>query len=446
MVLTCLASVQSTVTYLDIRMENLDYTLGDILSTFPRLVSLRCDDIDVDINNAPDNWPMLKELMIRNEREGISSEHLNKITQRLPELEIFSVNPCVDTYALSMIQDNCPKLKLISYNDYRNEELYMERITYKGVDKSASNIDNDMQSLNINYIEDDAFQVDILDIITFITRNSHSLQSIYFCYNSNVDVITYYPIYEHVILSHLTSYIHKISYDENVHLALCVIERSPHLQVIELLKGPRLVEDNDYYDDDNDGYRRPPHIYHDLGQIFIAMTGLADLQVANIQIKGGDAAAGIHHFLQYHNSIDSKLRTLFVPKHTELSLDTLGLLAGLSRLEDLTLRLQITGTQDWANDGRQFLEKLAKGCPLLHRLSLYDTHGLHLLPMKHFSNLELLCLKLNTIDYIELLPLMECPNLERLVVDVREQTEDIDDELGTLLRTKMVVTVYGRNL
>lgn len=446
MVLTCLASVQSTVTYLDIRMENLDYTLGDILSTFPQLVSLRCDDIDVDITNAPDNWPMLKELMIRNEREGISSEHLNKITQRLPELEIFSVNPCMDTYALSMIQDNCPKLKLISYNDYRNEELYMERITYEGVDKSAGNIDNDMQSLNINYIEDDAFQVDILDIITFITRNSHSLQSIYFCYNSNVDVITYYPIYEHVILSHLTSYIHKISYDENVHLALCVIERSPHLQVIELLKGPRLVEDNDYYDDDHDAYRRPPHIYHDLGQIFIAMTGLADLQVANIQIKGGDAAAGIHHFLQYHNSIDSKLRTLFVPKHTELSLDTLGLLAGLSRLEDLTLRLQITGTQDWANDGRQFLEKLAKGCPLLHRLSLYDTHGLHLLPMKHFSNLELLCLKLDVIDYIELLPLMECPNLERLVVDVREQTEDIDDELGTLLRTKMVVTVYGRNM
>lgn len=450
--LLSLTSVQSTVTHLDMKMENLNYSLGDILGTFPHLVSLTCHDINSDLTTASDTYPQLKELKLWNEERGFESDDLKMMTQRLPALEIFSVNPCLDTSALSMIQDNCPKLKLIAYNDYRNEESYMRRITYKGInDKSggggtSNNNNNDLQSLNVNFVAGDTFEVDMLDIITSITRNSHSLQSIFFCYNSKVDVRIYLPIYEHVTLSHLTSYTHKISHHEHVQLAVAVIRRSPHLRVIELFKGPRLSVDDD--DDDNNNSRRI--YYRELTEVFVAMTGLADLEVADIRIHSRNAAMGIEHFLRYHNSIDSKLRTLYVPKRTDLSPDTLELLTGLPRLENLTLRLVIMATSmdtadDFIRTGRQLLESLARKCPLIHTLTLYDFHGLELLSLRFFPNLKSLRLKIDNIACSDLVVLLQCPKLEDFYIKLRSPApyDEIDQELDTMLREKM--RVYASN-
>ncbi|CDH59418.1 predicted protein [Lichtheimia corymbifera JMRC:FSU:9682] len=434
-ILLSLKLVQSTVTHLDIKMENLNYSLGDILDTFPHLVSLTCHDINNDLTTASEVYPRLKELKVWNEERGFRSYDLKTMTQRLPALEIFSVNPCLDTNALSMIQGNCPKLKLIAYNDYQNEESYMQRITYKGINnnnKSSSN--NDLQSLNVNFVSGDTFDVDILDIITSITRNSHSLQSIFFCYNSKDNINTYLRIYEHVTLSHLTSYTHKISNDEHVQLALSVIQRSPHLRAIELFKGPGLS-----VDDDNDNN---PHIYQDLNQVFIAISGLAYLEVADIRIKGGDAATGIDHFLRYHNSIDSRLRTLFVPKHSKFPLDTLKLLTGLPRLENLTLRLRTIAApmdtmEEFVHKGRQLLESLARKCSLIHTLSLYDFHGFHLLSLRFFPRLKSLRLKLDHVNYPDLVVLLQCPELENFILMLRDPHKEMDEELDTLLKEKM---------
>ncbi|CDH59691.1 predicted protein [Lichtheimia corymbifera JMRC:FSU:9682] len=179
-----LTSVQSTVTHLDMKMENLNYSLGDVLDTFQHLVSLTCHDINSDLTTASESYPQLKELRIWTEERGFESDDLKAMTRRLPALEIFS-------------------LKLIAYNDYRNEELYMQHITYKGINNKSgggtSINNNDFQSPNVNFVVVATLDVDMLDIITSITRNSHSCQSIFFCYNSTVDISIYLPIYDYLL-------------------------------------------------------------------------------------------------------------------------------------------------------------------------------------------------------------------------------------------------------
>ncbi|KAI7881642.1 hypothetical protein K492DRAFT_206727 [Lichtheimia hyalospora FSU 10163] len=445
-VLDTLGAVQSTVTHMDIRLENIEYTVGDILKTFHHLISLTCHDINPDITTAPETYPTLKEFKLwnKNDRDGLQSEQLNRITQRFPALEMLSINPCVDTSALSTVQDNCPKLKLLAYNDYGNVELYMERITYKKIEKQArsgDNDNNDLQSLAVNFVIDDTFSVDMLDIITSMTRNSHSLQAINLCYNSKVDIRIYHPIYEHMTLSHLTSYIHKISCDEHIQLALCVISRSPHLKEIELRKGPRLTTDNEDEDDERSAY-----FSQDLSQIFVAMSCHPNLEIANIQVKGGDALAGVVHFLRYHNSIDSKLRTLSIPEHTDVPLDTLILLLGLPRLEDLTITIRMIISKDRFNDILAFLEKLARKCPLIHTLTLYEFHSLYLDALKLFPNLQSLCLKCENIYHPELSPLLLFPKLKDVEIQSEDSPEDMDDELRSELEKKINVLWSPYNL
>ncbi|KAI7878266.1 hypothetical protein K492DRAFT_218202 [Lichtheimia hyalospora FSU 10163] len=366
-VLDSLATVQSTVTYLNIRMEDLDYSLGDILDTFQHLISFTCYNTNVEAMITTGCYPTLKELKLWNEDDPFQSEQLNTITKLLPALQILSVNPCVDTKALSMVQENCPNLKLIAYNDFGQEETYMERITYNGISKPSGSGDdnnNDLQSLNINWGYGDLIDMDMKDVIATTTRNACCLQSINLCYGNRINTYLHDSIDAGIIFSRLTSYTHHVFKDQDVQFALCMIRRSPNLRIIELFY-QHLNFDNDKY------FHIVDYLFEDTNQVFIAISGLADLQVANIQINGDAFTIGLGQFLAYHNGIDSKLRTLFIPKGTPLSSDLLKLLMQLPRLERLTID---TSAIKYQNGVHGFLQDLATQCPLIHTLNLYHQY------------------------------------------------------------------------
>lgn len=76
-----LASLLSTMTHLDMRMEGLDYSLGDVLGTFQHPASLACHDISNDTRTAPESYPKLKKLKLSGEEDGFQSTWLdNKIS------------------------------------------------------------------------------------------------------------------------------------------------------------------------------------------------------------------------------------------------------------------------------------------------------------------------------------------------------------------------------
>lgn len=439
MVLDTLAAVQSTLLHLEIQpdtdREDVCYSIEDILDTFTLLVSLECA---YAINNITDasatTYPLLKKLVLDHILEdNFGSNQINTLTKRLPALEFLCLHRCKDTSALSLIQDNCPKLKCLMYNDYLNEDLYMERITYK---EGVEDDDDGLQLLVINQgCEENLMDVNVLDVMALMIRNATSLQLIHLRCESTIDIREHHALYENVIFSRLNYYIHDIFNEEDVMLAIGVISRSPNLKHVELHKGHPEYEDQDEISYD---VPRSPE-YDCLDQVFAALTGLPHLEVVNVFIKGRTAAPGLEQFLLYHaNEIESKLREFYVPKRTPLSLDTLDLLTRLPRLEYLSIQPMVMEGDPWFNPVYQFFENLAERCPRINRLSLYDIHGDHLPALQGFPNLEKLWL--NTEDFAQekLLIFLQFPSLRSLFVDFRWiNYKGIDREVERLLSNGM---------
>lgn len=443
--------MQSTLLHLEIEpdtiREDLRYSIEDLLDTFPLLVSLECT---YTINNITDasatTYPRLKKLILSHAIEdNFGSDQINNLTKRLPALEFLCLHRCEDTHALSFIQDNCPKLKCLMYNDHMNEDLYMERITYKGaVDKSSIGPEEDdgLQLLVISEgCEENLMDVNVLDVVTMMIRNATSLQLIRLRCESTVDIREHHALYENAIFSRLTYYTHDIFCEEDVMLAIGVISRSPNLKHVELLKGRPEHEDEDEISYD---IPRSPE-FDCLDQVFAALTGLPHLEVVNVFIKGRTAAPGLEQFLLYHaNEIESKLRKFYVPKRTPLSLDTLDLLTRLPRLEDLSIQPLVMEGDPWFQPVYQFFENLAERCPRIHSLSLYDIHGDHLPALRGFPNLEKLWL--NTEDFAQekLLIFLEFPSLKYLFVDFRWiNYRGIDLEVERLLYNAMYTVIIS---
>lgn len=101
----------------------------------------------------------------------------------------------------------------------------------------------------------------------------------------------------------------------------------------------------------------------------------------------------------------------------------------LPRLEHLTVKPILQECTDcWIEAVRNFLEKLAERCPLLHSLKLYDIHQHHLQCLTRFPNLKSLWLKMSLTNLSDLLPIVQSPKLEYLDVDSRSTLGTIDQE------------------
>lgn len=435
-VLRSLATVQSTLTHLKVMMGEWDwdelpaYSIGDLLETFPHLISFSCCNIDSHFDAAPTTCPSLKELKLAHFQYEFDQDDIDDLTSRLPSLEILGLQPCADIAALSLIQDNCPKLKVIFYNHCGHRPIYMQRITYKGINNrepiSGDDNDDGLQLLEIDQgPEEHLLEAHISEVITSITRNSDSLQLLRLRYHSEADITDHHSLYADVTFNHMTSYTHDIFNDEDMILAMDLIRRSPQLMIIELHKGyPE-------YADDNDSTRSIPssHRCDDLSQLFTIMSGLPHLEVADVQVKGDNATTGVEQFLLYHGSIDSKLRQLYVPKSVHFSIKTLDCVTRVSRLEHLTMKPIFQECADcWFGEVRKFLEKLAERCRLLYSLKLYDIHPHHLQCLTRFPNLKSLSLKMSLTDVSDLLRLMQSPKLEHLDVDSRSTLGTIHEE------------------
>lgn len=432
-----LATVQSTLTHLKVMMRASAwnglpvYSVGDFLKTFPLLVSLICCNTGCRFDAAPTTCPSLRELKLVHFQYDLDSDAIGDLTSRLPSLEVLVLQPCVGIAALSMIQNNCRKLKSVIFNNCGYQEtLMMQRITYKGVNSreptSGNNGDDGLQLLKVDHgYEENLLFGHISDVITSITRNSHSLQSLHLRYDSEADITDHPSMYADVTFSHLTSYTHEIFSDEDMILAMDLIRRSPQLRIIELHKGyPE-------YDDDNDSAHPIPssHRCDDLSPVFTIMSGLPHLEVADVQIKGDNATTGVEQFLLYHGSIDSKLRQLYIPKSFHFSIKTLDCVTQLPRLEHLTVKPILQECTDcWIEAVRNFFEKLAERCPLLHSLKLYDIHQYHLQGLTRFPNLTSLWLKMSLPKVSDLLILVSSPKLDHLDVDSRFTLNSINQE------------------
>lgn len=300
-VLSSLATVQSTLTHLKVMMGEWDwddlppYSIGDLLTTFPHLVSLSCGNIYSQFDAAPTTCPTLRELKLAHFQYAFDSDDIDDLTCRLPSLEVLGLHPCDDIAALSMVQDNCPKLKFIVYNDCGHRPIFIQRITYKGATSEEDDDGDDgLQLLKVDQgCEEHLLDGHIVDVITSITRNSHSLQSLHLRYRSSANITDHHSMYGGLTFSHLTSYTHDIFNDEDMILAMGLIRRSPLLVIIELHKG------HPQYHDHNDSARSIPssHRCDDLSQVFTIMSGLPHLEVADVQIKGDNATTGVEQFL-----------------------------------------------------------------------------------------------------------------------------------------------------
>ncbi|KAJ8653658.1 hypothetical protein O0I10_010696 [Lichtheimia ornata] len=434
-VFASIASVRSTLTHLEIHFpyEEEQYPIEDILDTFQLLVSLRCYGIINDLTEMSTmaTHPHLKELKLFPDFEiNFESHQLDSLTRRLPALEILCVHRCVDSNALPMIQDNCPNLKFIMYNDFLDDEPHKKRM------RTCSKGKEEQRGLRVLTMnrgwEEDELHVDTVDVVTSMTRNAHSLQSIYLRFEcmSIPDVID-------VTFDHLAYFTHVIFCHDDLTLSMWVIRNSPHLQHVELIRKQYQYEDEgtNTYDEPDD-----PE-FDNLDQLFAMLSGLPHLEVVIVQIKGSNAAAGIHQFLEYHTTttIESKLRHLDTPYDNPLSIDTLDMLTRLPCLEDLDIQPPIQGQDDsyWFDAVCQFLEKLAKGCPRIRRLSLYGITGDHLPALQQFPNLEKLYVETTQITQDNLSILADFPKLVDARVDMSKHLEKLDPEVQQVLNNSI---------
>ena len=418
--------------------------LADILNACPHLVCLVASEIDDDMSTAPECHPRLKTLRLSDYDDPFD---IHDITKRLPALQVFSAYPFVESKDLMRLQDNCPRLKVIGCNDYCGWHGYVPTITAND-DQGPQDATFGVHILYVGYYETTGFYIKDKDLMDSMIRNRHTLQDVYFCAPlSCVDTEENDPsntsILSHAIqaaandkhddrFNEMARYEQCIYHRHSLLMARWVARKAPHLKEMELVQKS----------DDNFDFQQV-----DTSALFDDLIGLYELDTVKISLDTSADMSGIERFIRYHSTYDSQLHTLTLPKNTRLSIDTLELLATLSRLENLSISLPLV--QDEDPDGAhfsRFIHKLALGCPQLKHLEIRTDGPIHDNIFIQLSELHITSLGLEVGFYkyklpLGLLSLTQCPKLQALHIDTPYRRYP-HQEIRNMLRNK-INTVTG---
>ena len=367
---------------------------------------LKVHDLEKDLSTAPDCHPRIKALLIYQDSEY----DIHAITKRLPALELFVMNPFYHSKDLTVVQDNCPNLKVLGCNDSRY---------YSDYGLTSSSDQDSTDSIGVHTFEVDCHQgyrpnFNIKDMMDFMTQNRHTLRHTSLCIplrwsrRIDSDVSGAHMLHHAVqnvsagdsLFKQMTHYTQKIDNQDDVLMARWIARTSPYLKEMILKKGYIITMDTNALFDD--------------------LIGLCELEMLKIDLYHGSLTGSIERFIRYHSTFDSQLHTLTLPTYTRLSMDALELLATLPRLENLSIHLPLV--QDEDPDGEQvsqFIHKLAEGCPQLDYLTIRTYDAIHDNILLRLSELQVKSLELKLPRHVKTLPigllsLLQCPQLQEL--------------------------------
>ncbi|CDH54748.1 predicted protein [Lichtheimia corymbifera JMRC:FSU:9682] len=424
---------KATLTHLTISVDELcDIPLGDILSSCPYLVDLETTYINTNMSTAPASCPNMKSLsFMLNEDQDFD---MDDITKRFPGLEKLAVSPFYYATDLKIIQDNCPKLRVIG--------------SHENGDFPATSNPNDMLTAGVRtfYVHDyeahwlDEDQGDMEHVMEFIKQNSHTLQDITFYtslpFSGPSDQVGAVDVSNIPQFNRMTSYTQQIYIPQHLRIARMVAQKSPHLKKFELISA---------FDDDTDA-----------GVFFEDLIGHCKLEVAIVRLACFDPLLDmerIERFIQYHGTIDSQLHTLILPDYGFISTGALDTLIALPRLKTLGFGLPLVFDEDDTSenglddaDGEhaaRFIQKLGLGCPQLEHLEI--TSGSR--PIQHIIFVQLSKLKIKSLKFAipvnsntlaSLLTLLECPQLQELHIYPACNTKDpMSNYVRKMLKSKI---------
>lgn len=395
--------------------ESYHIPFADILSNCPSLVDLDISYIDSNMSTAPASCPNMKSLAFRLDEDQYFV--MDDITKRFPGLEKLMVSPFHYTRALGIIQDNCPKLKVIGnhgIDDFPARSEYDDTSSAVGV-----------RVLYVNsYITDwvDLDQGETEHMVEFMQRNSGTLEEVLFYapFPYNGQQGDSHPAASadsnDFTFSRMTNFTQReICGPQHLHIPRLVAQKSPHLKKFELLRG------------DFNGDEGP--VYVNVGELFDDLIGLYTLESAIVKLTSKDPTVdvgGIERFIQYHSRIDSQLHTLLLPQNVRLSSDALDSLAALPQLKTLGLGLPLMQGEGVEKVSR-FIQKLGSGCPQLKRLELVSKGPIPDIIFSQLSKLNIKSLQLIMLSRAapaSLLSLLECPQLQELHIYPRCSKSD----------------------
>ncbi|KAI7878402.1 hypothetical protein K492DRAFT_238588 [Lichtheimia hyalospora FSU 10163] len=425
-----LATIGSTLTHLEIKLDAFGLSLGGILSSCPHLEYLKTSNVDTDMETAPESHPKLKALLFWLQDE---ESDIHAITKRLPALQVFVANPFHESKDLKVVQDNCPNLKVLGCNDHVTDYGYVSSLTNHGADRIG------VHTLYIDNYELNWFFVNKNEIIDFMIRNHHTLQHIFFYSPLIYDLVQDNndpPGFSHEIqvdsggdsylFGQMTNYEQYIYSQQALLMARWIIQKSPHLKKLELTR----CDTNAI----------------DMSALFDDLIGLCELESVVIDLNGDPSMdmGSIERFIQYQRTIDSHLHTLTLPKNTRLSNGALDVLATLPRLENLSIHFPLARDED--PDGEHFstfIHKLALGSPRLKYLKISSDGAIPDNIFIRLSELPIKTLNLYIPFYktklpLSLLSLLQCPQLENLcILPFFGQSDPSNDAIRNMLKIGM---------
>ncbi|KAJ8652866.1 hypothetical protein O0I10_011466 [Lichtheimia ornata] len=423
----------ATLTHLTISVDDLcDIRFGDILSSCPYLVHLETTTINTNMSSAPTCCPNMKSLsFMLNEDQDFD---MDEITKRFPGLERLVASPFYYASDLSIIQNNCPKLKVVGSQN---------RI---GDFPVTSNTDNTPTAgVHTFYVHD--YEAHWLDpdhgemghVMEFMKRNSHTLQDVSFYtslpFSGPSDQIGVVDVSNAPLFNRMTSYTQQIYVLQHLRMAKMVAQRSPHLKKFELISASN--------DDTN------------AGVFFDDLIGKCKLESVIIRLESFDPLMdmeGIERFIQYHSTIDSQLHTLILPDYVFVSKDALDTLIALPRLKTLGFNWPLVLDEDDSSDdalddkdgehAARFIQRLGLGCPQLEHLEISSGYPMPDIIFVQLSKLNIKSLKLATPlgnnTLASLLTLLECPQLQELHIYPPCNTKDpISNHVRRMLKSKI---------
>ncbi|CDH54735.1 predicted protein [Lichtheimia corymbifera JMRC:FSU:9682] len=432
------SSLGSTLTHLEITSSEYGVWLGEILSSCPNLVHLETYDVDTDMENAPECHPKLKRLLLWTYDDELP---IHDITKRLPGLEVLAAHAFYDTKDLKIIQDNCPNLKVIGYNDHEGSYFYVPTTTTTTT-RSQDHVDQQDLGVHTFYIdrhELNYFEVDLNDIMDFMRRNCHTLQHAYFYIDlgggdNSIPTLNraIQAADDGALFKSMTTFVNYIFDDSDMLLTRWIAQRSPGLKEIQLLRNTRFARSA-----------------VDTSALFDDLIGYCELESVIIQLHGDPTmdTGGAERFIRYHGTFDSLLHTITLPNHTRLSKDALHVLTTLPRLENLSI------SWPWMKEEEGDHEKCSDFIGKLDRLQHLDICSDEVVPDDVFVqlsklnitslNLYIPTMKLPTPTI--LLSLLQCPNLQNLFVSVPpHKDEPLIDEIRDMLKSKVEEVYFNK--
>ncbi|KAJ8657595.1 hypothetical protein O0I10_006659 [Lichtheimia ornata] len=114
-ILSSLSSINNTLTHLYITLNHVRNILptADIVSACPNLVTMRiANSFDADFSSLPmTTWPNMKTLSITQARKRISSDQVVAISKRFPSLERLTLSPCADGHSALVLPQYCSSIR-----------------------------------------------------------------------------------------------------------------------------------------------------------------------------------------------------------------------------------------------------------------------------------------------------------------------------------------------